>query len=223
MTEKALAFARMVDSVAINARNTFDDIKQLVADAKKYHYFLIYGVACFNEYMIEQLKGTDTMVGGAVGNATGVGEEPTEFKVAMAKHWTEIGCGELDMFMNIPMLRSGMYDEVLKEVKAIRAAAPSILKVIIHTPLLTDEEIKIASQIVVEGGGDFVKTGSGFYGPTTIEAVKIIKDAIGGKCQIKAAGGVQGLPMIEELKALGVTRFGLSNTKTVGIMEELNK
>ena len=88
---------------------------------------------------------------------------------------------------------------------------------------MTDEEIKIASEIVAEGGADFVKTSTGFFGPTTIEAVKILKDAVGDKCQIKAAGGVQGLPMIEELKALGVTRFGLSNAKTVGIIEELNK
>ena len=57
MTEKALAFARMVDSVAINPRDTFDDIKKLVEDAKKYHYHLIYGLSCYNEYMIEQLKG----------------------------------------------------------------------------------------------------------------------------------------------------------------------
>ncbi len=223
MTEKALAFARMVDSVAINPRDTFDDIKKLVEDAKKYHYHLIYGLSCYNEYMIEQLKGTDTLVGGAIGEALGIGEPPVACKVAMAKHWVEIGCGELDMFMNISMLRSRMYDEVLKEIKAIRAVTSKILKVIIHTPLLTDEEIKIASEIVAEGGADFVKTSTGFFGPTTIEAVKILKDAVGDKCQIKAAGGVQGLPMIEELKALGVTRFGLSNAKTVGIIEELNK
>lgn len=223
MTEKALEFARMVDSVVINPRNTFEDVKYLVECAKKYHYYLVYGISCFNEYMIEQLKGTDTMVGGAVGNSTGVGEEPVAFKVAQAKHWVEMGCGELDMFMNVPMLRSGMYDEVLAEVKAIRAVAPSILKVIIHTPLLTDEEIKIASQIICQAGADFVKTGAGFYGPTTIDAVKIIKSSISGNTQIKAAGGIDGLPMIEELKALGVTRFGLSNSKTEKIIEELNK
>lgn len=223
MNQKALEFTAMVESVAINPRDTIHEVDYLADCAKKYHYHIVYVNQSLSPYMINKLKGTGVLVGGAVGNTTGVGEEPVEFKVAIAKHWVEIGCGELDMFMNIPYLRSGMYDEVKKELKAVRDVTPTLLKVIIHTPLLTAEETKIASELIVEAGCDFVKTGSGFYGPTTIEAVKLIKDTIGSRAQIKAAGGISGLSMIEELKAIGVTRFGLSNPKTVAIVEELNQ
>jgi len=223
MNQEALNFTAMVDSVAINPKDTITEVDHLADCAKKYHYHIVYVNQSFTPYMIEKLKGTGVLVGGTVGNTTGVGEEPVEFKVAAAKHWIEIGCGEMDMFMNIPYLRSGMYDEVKKELKAIRDVTPTLLKVIIHTPLLTDQEIKIASELIVEAGCDFVKTGAGFYGPTTIEAVQLIKDTIGNRAQIKAAGGINGLPMIERLKEIGVTRFGLSNPKTVAIVEELNK
>lgn len=223
MTQKAYELARMLDSVRINPRDTFEDMKQLVADAKKYDYWLVYGLSCYNEYLIQELKGTKTLVGGAVGCASSAGEESTEEKVFAAKHWVEIGCHELDMFMNVPMLRSGMHDKVLEEVQKIREMAPGILKVIIQSPMLNPEEIKIASEICVQAKADFVKTASGFYGPTTVEQVKIIKETVGDRAQIKAAGGVNGIEMIEELKALGVTRFGLSNPKSVAILDELNK
>jgi deoxyribose-phosphate aldolase len=223
MNQKALEFTAMVDSVAINPKDTIRDVDYLADCAKKYHYHIVYVNQSFIPYMIDKLKGTDVLVGGAIGNTTGVGEEPIEFKVAAAKHWVEIGCGEMDMFMNIPYLRSGMYELVKKELKAVRDVTPTLLKVIIHTPLLTDEEIKIASDLIVEAGCDFVKTGSGFYGPTTIEAVRLIKDTVCDRVQIKAAGGIAGLPMIEQLKEMGVTRFGLSNPKTVDIVKELNQ
>lgn len=222
MNKKAEEFVAMLDSVAINPRDTIAEVDYLAECAKKYHYHIVYVNQSFTEYMINKLRDVDVLVGGTVGNTTGVGEEPLEFKVAAARHWVDLGCGEIDMFMNVPFLRSGMYDEVKKELKAVRDVTPTLLKVIIHTPLLTDEQIRIASELIVETGCDFVKTGSGFYGPTTIEAVKVIKDAIGNRAQIKAAGGVSGLEMIEQLKAIGVTRIGMSNTKVVPLIEELN-
>ena len=89
--------------------------------------------------------------------------------------------------------------------------------------MLTNDEIKTASEIIVKAGGDFVKTGNGFYGPTTLEAVKIIKDTVGDKARIKAAGGIKGIDMVEELIELGVSRIGMSNPKTAKMMEELAK
>ena len=222
MNKKAEEFVAMLDSVAINPRDTIAEVDYLAECAKKYHYHIVYVNQSFTEYMINKLRGTDVLVGGTVGNCTGVGEEPLEFKVAAARHWIDLGCGEIDMFLNVPFLRSGMYDEVKKELKAVRDVTPTLLKVIIHTSLLTDEQIRIASELVVETGCDFVKTGTGFYGPTTIEAVQVIKDTIGNRAQIKAAGGVNGWEMIEQLKAIGVTRFGMSNSKVVPLIEELN-
>jgi deoxyribose-phosphate aldolase len=222
MNLKAKEFAAMVDSVAISPRDTITEVDYLAECAKKYHFHNVYVNQSFTEYMIGKLRGIDVLVGGTVGNSTGVGEEPFEFKVAAARRWIDAGCGEIDMFMNVPFLRSGMYDEVKKELKAVRDVTPTVLKVIIQTPLLSDEQIRIASELIVEAGCDFVKTGSGFYGPTTIEAVELIKDTVGDRVQIKAAGGINGLDMIEQLKSIGVTRFGISNPKTIVLIEELN-
>ncbi|MBQ9942280.1 MAG: deoxyribose-phosphate aldolase [Christensenellaceae bacterium] len=224
MSEKAYELVRMTDSVAIGQRHTFADIQDLIACAKKYDFYLVYGLQCYNEYIVKELKGTNTKVGGAVGAASSFGEESLEEKIFAAKRWVEVGCDELDMFSNVSAIRSGKYDLVLKEMKAIREiAGDRITKAIIHTPLLSPEEIKIASQICVEAKIDFVKTSNGYYGPTTVEHVKIIKEAIGDKAQIKAAGGVAGLDMIAQLRAEGVTRLGLSYNKTLAYIEELNK
>lgn len=222
MNLTARDFVAMLDSVAINPRDTLAEVDYLAECAKKYHFHIVYVNQSFTEYMIDKLRGVDVLVGGTVGNTTGVGEEPVEFKVAAARHWIDVGCGEIDMFMNVPFLRSGMYDEVKKELKAVRDVTPKLLKVIIQTPLLSDEQIRIASELVVETGCDFVKTGSGFYGPTTVEAVQVIKDTIGNRAQIKAAGGINGLAIIEQLKSIGVTRFGMSNSKVGALIEGLN-
>ena len=220
---KAQELINIVDSVAINAHDTKKEVDILIDDAIKYGYKLIFPLACFNEYAIERLKGTGTKVGGGVGSALGVGEEPTAVKLAAAKHWAEAGCGEIEMFMNVPKLRSGMYDEVRSEMKAVRDLVPVTFKVIIHTPLLTKEEIEKASELVVQSGADYIKTTTGFFGPTTVEDVRTIKETVGDRIQIKAAGGVSGLDMIAELMEIGVTRFGLSNAKLVKYIGELEK
>lgn len=217
-------FANMVESVAINPHDTIREMDQLIEDAKKYKYHIVYVCHAFTDYMIENLKGSDTLVGGTVGNASGAGEEDLAVKKFMAEECMEKGVGEVDMFMNVPLLRSGKYDAIYEEVKAVRdICKDSLLKVIIQTPMLTNDEIKTASEIIVKAGGDFVKTGNGFYGPTTLEAVKIIKDTVGDKARIKAAGGIKGIDMVEELVELGVSRIGMSNPKTAKMMEELAK
>jgi len=222
LSQKAYELVRMTDCVAIKPNQTFEDIKKLVAYAKEYDFFLVYGLQCYNEYMLRELKGSNTLVGGAIGCASSAGEECLEEKIASAKHWMDVGCQELDMFINVPALRSKQYDLVEKEMKAIRDIAVNTpLKALIQSPMLSDEEIKIVSEMAVAAKFDFVKTASGFYGGTTIEQVKIIKEAVGNKAQIKAAGGVDGLAMIEELKALGVTRFGLSYGKVLKLIDEL--
>jgi deoxyribose-phosphate aldolase len=171
--------------------------------------------------MIGKLKGTGTMVGGGIGNSTGAGEEPFAFKLASAKHWAQAGCGEIEMFINVPFMRSGMYDEVEREVRAVRDAVPTVFKLILNTPLLSDEQIRIACEIAIGAGCDYVKTGTGVFGPTRLETVALIRQTVGQRIKIKASGGISDLETIEQLKSLGVTRLGISNTKLLGMIETL--
>jgi deoxyribose-phosphate aldolase len=173
--------------------------------------------------MIEKLKGTGVKVGGGIGNSTGAGEEPFAFKLASVKHWVKAGCGEIEMFLNIPFMRSGMFDEAQKEIKAIRNETSTVFKLILNTPLLTDEQIQIACEMAVNAGCDFVKTGTGVFGPTKMESVALIRQTVGDRIRIKASGGISDLETIDQLKSLGVTRLGISNTKLLGMIGELEE
>ena len=221
MNQKAMELIAMTDAVAINPRDTVSEVDYLAECAVKYGYHLVFVSQCFTEYLIGKLKGTGVMVGGGIGNSTGAGEEPFEFKLASVKHWVKAGCGEIEMFLNVPFIRSGMYEEAQQEIKAIREATPTIFKLILNTPLLTDEQIKIACEMAINAGCDYVKTGTGVFGPTKLESVALIRQTVGNRVKIKASGGISDIATIEMLKSLGVTRLGISNTKLLGIIEKL--
>jgi deoxyribose-phosphate aldolase len=214
-------FARMTEVVCIGNDVIYQDIVNLAAAAKENNFIMAYAPTCFAKYLAEFLKGSDIMVGAPVVGSD-CGGDPTEIKIAMAKYFLALGCTELDMMINLMYLHSKMYDEVLEDIKKVREATSNVcLKVIIESPLLTQEEIKTACRLVMEGGADYVKTSTGTYGKTTIEQVKLIKTVIGDKIKIKAAGGIQGIDMINEMVSLGVSRFGMSYEKAVKILETL--
>ena len=127
------------------------------------------------------------------------------------------------MFLNIPFMRSGMYEEAQREIKAIRNETPTIFKLILNTPLLTDEQIQIACEMAINAGCDYVKTGTGVFGPTKLESVALIRQTVGNRIRIKASGGISDLETIEMHKSLGVTRLGISNTKLLGLIEKLEQ
>jgi deoxyribose-phosphate aldolase len=211
----------MTEAVCIGNDVTYQDIVGLAASAKKYHFLMAYAPTCFAKYLVEMLKGSPILIGAPV-TGSDYGADPTEIKIALAKYFLDLGCTELDMMINLMYLQSKMYDEVLDDIKQVRKAAGHVcLKVIIESPLLTEEEIKIACRMVMDGGADYVKTSTGTYGKTTVEQVKLIRETVGDKIKIKAAGGINGVGMIQELIDLGVSRFGLSYKKAEAIADEL--
>ncbi len=213
MTDKMYRIARMTDLAAIGEDMTFADMQQLVAVAREFHPYGVFGLNCFTGWLIDELRGTDTMACGGLGGSN-TGFEPTFLKVAEAREYVQMGCGDVDLIMNLVYLRSGMYDEALADLKAVRAAVPNIMKVIIETPYLKDEKlIKTACDIVIESGADFVKTSTGVFGPTTVEQVKLVKEHVGERIKVKAAGGIASVAMIDELIAVGVDRIGLGSAK----------
>ena len=141
-------------------------------------------------------------------------------KVFETKNALEMGADEIDMVMNIGQLKDGHDQYVIDEIKAVKeACGDRLLKVIIETCLLTDEEKKRATQDVILGGADFVKTSTGFstHG-ATVEDVKILKAVAGDAIQVKAAGGVRSKDDLYAMIEAGAQRIGTSSG--VKLMEE---
>jgi deoxyribose-phosphate aldolase len=211
MSLDAEVFCRMVDATCINPTLSFSSQEDLVEYCQRYGFFMAYGIPCWYDYLVENLKGSRTGVGGAVGSSLGAGTECTETKVFQAKLYLEKGCKEIDMWMNIAMFRSGDYRFVLKDIQAVRELVPTdiILKVIIEPALLSPEQIESAVKLVVDSGADFVKAGTGILGACTLDHARLMIRAAGGKIGIKCSGGIRELEMIEAMVDMGVKRLGL--------------
>lgn len=215
-------FVHMVEAVALKDTTTYEDTVKLAEACRQYDFHICYGLNCFTPDLLQMLKNSRTLVGAPVGGSS-IGCELEEVKLYDISKFLEMGCGEVDIIMNIPYLRTGRYELILSELKKARELVRNTqLKVIIQSGMLNEKEIRIASELVLESGADFVKTNTGFVGDTTIEQVKIIRETVKDKIQIKAAGGINGRDMIQQLLDLGVTRLGLSYGKAVTLAEQLS-
>ena len=133
-----------------------------------------------------------------------------------------MGVNEIDMVINIGWLKAGLYDDVSNDIAGVIKAAGGLpVKVILECHYLTDEEIIKGSQIAASCGVEYVKTGTG-WAPTgaTLENIKLMVDAVDGKCKVKAAGGVRDLKTLTDMHALGATRFGVGVRSAIAILED---
>lgn len=213
--------ARMIDISAVRTDVTLEELSRLAETARKYRFICAFAMPCFTPHLIELLRDTpEVAVGGVVGFPSGA--EITATKVHIANEMKEIGCGELDMVINVGALKSGEYDLVKEDIKAVVTAAEGLpVKSILEICYLTDEEIRIASQIAVEAGVTYVKTGTGWGPkPTTVDTIRTIRGAIGDGAKIKAAGGVRDLDTLLAMVDAGCDRFGISAASCIKIMEE---
>lgn len=145
------------------------------------------------------------------------GTTTTATKVAEATEAIEAGALEVDMVVNIARLRSGLLDDVEADIRAVvEAAGDHVVKVIMETALLDDDQIVAGCQAAERAGAAFVKTSTGFAGGgATVPHVRLMRSSVGADVQVKASGGVRGLDTLLEMQALGVTRFGTSATATI--------
>lgn len=196
---------------------TWDEIKQICDDAIKYGCASVCIPPCYikaaREYMGKKMAIT-TVIGFPNGNVT------TDTKVYETKDAVTKGVDEVDMVINIGALKAGMDDYVKQEIHDVRLAASGrILKVIIETCLLTEEEKIKMCRIVTEAGADFIKTSTGFStAGATFEDVKLFKEHVGKNVKIKAAGGIGSLEDAEKFIELGAERLGTS--RIVKIVKE---
>ena len=212
--------ARMIDISAVRADSTLDEVQKVADAAKKYHFICAFAHPCFTEELVQLLKDReDIMVGGVSGFPSGA--DTTEIKVATAKQMLSLGVNEVDMVINIGALKSGRYDLVRDDIRAVVDACSVPVKSILEVAYLTDDEICIASRLAVEAGVAFVKTGTGWANkPTTVETIKLIKSEIGDSAKIKAAGGVRDLSTLLAMIREGCSRFGIGLNSAIKIIQE---
>jgi deoxyribose-phosphate aldolase len=213
-------FAKTIDASSLKLDTSYDDYHAMVDACKKYHFGCVFIWPSFYPEICEALKGTDTEFGTSLSFPSG--QEMTETKVHQARLFTSMGAAQVDMVMNIGLLKSRRYDQVKTDISAVREATKNTsLKVIIEAMLLSDEEIIKASEIVADCGADYVKSGTGFSAaPTTLHHIALMKKTVGNRCKIKAAGGVKTLELLTQMYALGATRFGIGYRNAILIAEE---
>ena len=198
-----------VDHTLLLQGATWAEIKQICDDAMKYHTASVCIPASYvkqaKEYMGDRMN-ICTVIGFPNGYST------TAVKVFEAKDAIANGAVEIDMVINIGWLKDGRYDDILTEIKALKAACGTlILKVIIETCLLTDEEKIKMCEIVTQSGADYIKTSTGFStAGATFDDVRLFAEHVGKNVKIKAAGGLATLDDAEKFLALGADRLGTS-------------
>ncbi len=200
---------KIVDHTLLLQTSTWEEIKQICDDAMKYGTASVCIPPCYvkqaSEYMGDKMT-VCTVIGFPNGNCT------TATKVFETKDAIANGAKEIDMVINVGQLKAKNYDYVLNEIKEIKAACgDKILKVIIETCLLTDEEKIKMCEIVTESGADFIKTSTGFStAGATFDDVELFAKHVGKNVRIKAAGGISSLADAEKFMELGATRLGTS-------------
>ena len=214
--------ARMTDLTMIDQLATKADMEALIANAKKYDTWVAVGLKCYIPMLVEGLKGTNTMV--ITGCSSRQGSDELETKISAAKRYIDLGIGEIENFMNYSYFKSKMYDEVVKDIRAIKDVAGDMTyKVILETPQFNDEELKIACELCIDGGADYVKTGTGTLGATDVHTIEVISKALKGRAKIKASGGIRTLETVDAMLDLGVARFGIGMSSAVELFEAANR
>lgn len=212
---------RVIDVSTVRADNSSADVERLIDIVKTYNCVCASPMPHVTRYVAEQLVDyPETVVTGVISFPSGA--ETTNIKVHMAKEMIEAGCRELDMVINIGALKSGCFDYVRDDIRAVVDAADGVpVKTILEICYLTDDEIVRGSLLAVEAGAAFVKTGTGWGPkPTTVDTVRLIRSAIGDSAKIKAAGGIRSLDAVLELLEAGCDRFGVGISSAVSIFEE---
>lgn len=211
--------AQTIDHTLLKATATEQEIKALCEEAIKYQFKTVCIPPCYvavaSHLLHETGVGVTTVVGFPLGNET------PATKAFQTKEAVLNGATDIDTVINIGALKDGKYDfvqfDIEEVVKAAKEAdAKTIVKVIIETCYLTEEEIKKATELVKKAGADFVKTSTGFGTEgATVENVKIMKAIAGDDMQVKAAGGIRNAETAKAMIEAGATRLGVSQSIAV--------
>lgn len=212
----AIALARYVDHTLLKPEATTADVTALVEEGVRLGVFSV----CISPTFVAHAA---RVAAGRIAVATVCGfpsgKHVSAVKAAEAARSVADGADEVDMVIDVGVAKEGGFDAVRADVAAVRAAVPAehVLKVIIESAALTDDEIVAVCRAAREAGADFVKTSTGFHptGGASVHAVRLMADTVGGDLGVKASGGIRTLDDALAMIGAGATRLGLSGTAAV--------
>lgn len=217
----ANAVARMIDCSIVWPQYDATDVREFSRTVQKHQFIGAHVLPCYVAELNALLRcEPDILIGTAVGFPTGA--HTTAVKVHEAEQALKDGCDELDMVINVGMLRSGKWQYVEDDIRSVAEASDGApVKVILECHHLSDDEIRKGCELCVKAGAAFVKTGTG-WAPTgaTVENIALMKSCVGDAIGVKAAGGIRNLDTLLELYRQGARRFGVG-LKSIGeILED---
>lgn len=206
-----MALNRMMDHTLLKPEATKEAIHKLTEEAKAHQFYSVCVNPTWVAYAAEQLKDTPVSVCTVIGFPLGANTSATKaFETADA---IQNGADEVDTVINVGALKAGEYEFVQKDIEVVVEAAKdkALVKVILETCLLTEDEIKKACELAKAARADYVKTSTGFStAGAKVEHVRIMRAAVGPEMGVKASGGIHSLAEAEALVEAGATRLGTS-------------
>ena len=205
--------ARMVDHTLLKPESTAEQVEALVLEAQELGTYSV----CVSPSQLPLRDTGSLKVAVVCGFPSGA--HKAEVKAAEAARSVADGADEIDMVINLALATTGQFESVQAEIAAVRAAVPTplVLKVIIESAALTDEQIVGVCQAAERAQADFVKTSTGFHpaGGASVHAVGLMATTVGGRLGVKASGGIRSTETALEMIAAGATRLGLSGTAKI--------
>lgn len=204
-----------IDHTLLKPTAQKDDISRLCEEAIANSFYAVCVNSCYVKFAKGQLKNSQVKLAATVGFP--LGASSTQSKIAEASQAVEDGADEIDMVINLGDAKDGRWEEVEAEIAKIKSSiGKQKLKVILETCYLTEEEIRKACEAALNAKADFVKTSTGFGSRgASFEDVRIMKEVVGDKMEIKASGGIKDAETARKYIDLGVTRIGTSSGITI--------
>lgn len=203
---------KLIDHTILNPDATKEEISRICKEAKEFKFKTVCIQPFWIQFAKEELDGSNVGITTVIGFPLGANR--TETKVFESKKAIEDGADEIDMVINIGALKSGFDQKVYEDILEVRKVSEGkVLKVILETCLLTEDEIKKASEISKKAGADFVKTSTGFSnGGAKIEDVALMRQVVGDGVGVKASGGIRDFETAKAMIDAGATRIGASKS-----------
>jgi len=205
--------AKLIDHTLLKPEATHADVEALILEAAELGTYSV----CVSPSMLPVNAPAELKIAVVCGFPSG--KHLSSIKAAEASAAVEAGADEVDMVIDVGAAKEKRYTDVEADIAAVRAAvpAPTVLKVIIESAALDDDEIVGVCQAAVRAGADFVKTSTGFHpaGGASVHAVKLMRQTVGPDLGVKASGGVRTMEQAEEMIAAGATRLGVSGSRAL--------